>query len=407
MQINVNDIFEAIYKSKARYIHLYGGRGRGGSTAGAQYATISVATWKYCRGLLMRNVLSDVRSSIFQEVVDQCQDLPFQVTDLKINYKENSLEGKGFKKADNNQTAKLKSFASYNFVLIEEADEVSEEDFDKLDTTIRTQKGDNVIVLVYNMPPAKHWILNRWFTLEPHPIYDGYFIPKPKESEDCLFIFGTYKDNEKNQSQTAINLYERYKETNLHYYLTMIQGLVSTGQKGQILKNYSTITNEEFENLPYDSFYGLDFGFSNDPASLISCKKHNDKLFLKELIYQKGLTNQMLAKRMEEVGITSDDLVYADASEPKSIIEISTEGFLIVGAKKGNDSVRAGIKKLEGLEIFVTEDSTNILEELTNYCWSTDKNKDLTNKPIDRYNHAIDAIRYAVTSHYGQSFDML
>jgi phage terminase large subunit len=187
----------------------------------------------------------------------------------------------------------------------------------------------------------------------------------------------------------------------------LIQGTVSIGQNGQILKNYSTISNEEFENLPYDSFYGLDFGFSNDPASLVVCKKHNDKLYVKELIYQRGLTNQMLAKRMEEVGVTSDDLVYADSSEPKSIIEISTEGFLVIGAKKRNDSVRAGIKKLEGLEIFVTEDSTNILEELTNYCWATDKNKDLTNKPIDKYNHAIDAIRYAVTSHYGQSFDML
>ena len=147
-------------------------------------------------------------------------------------------------------------------------------------------------------------------------------------------------------------------------------------------------------------FSGLDFGFSNDPTALIRIAKLGNKLYLDEVIYQTGLTNSDLAKRIK---LYPDKLgeIYADSADPKSIEELRREGLPIKKAVKGNDSVNAGISKLREYEVYYTRRSKNIKKEVDNYQWMMVGGKQI-NKPIDDFNHALDSIRYAVYTKYSK-----
>lgn len=138
--------------------------------------------------------------------------------------------------------------------------------------------------------------------------------------------------------------------------------------------------------------YGLDFGFSVSPAALIWLGLHGDNLYLDELVYETGLTNQMLAQRILPLHLAF--MIRADSAEPKSIKELQDAGIQIIPAAKGPDSKRQGLDWLLGKNIFVTRRSANIQLELGNYVWKTDKNEKALPIPIDDYDHAIDAVRY-------------
>jgi len=140
--------------------------------------------------------------------------------------------------------------------------------------------------------------------------------------------------------------------------------------------------------------YGLDFGFSVDPATLIEVRMNGDDIYLNELIYETGLTNQALAARINDIGIK--DIIIADASEPKSIKELQQAGLNIRPATKGPDSVRQGIDWLSSKRLHITRNSLSIQAELENYCWKENREGKAMPEPIDDYNHAIDAVRYAV-----------
>jgi len=163
--------------------------------------------------------------------------------------------------------------------------------------------------------------------------------------------------------------------------------------EGVIFKNWKIIDEvpEKVIRHAVES-YGLDFGFSINPATLIWLGLLGDDLFLDELIYETGLTNQALWKEIKKHNIKSK--IYGDSAEPKSIKELQLLGVNIVGAKKGADSIRQGVDWLLGKKLYVTRRSANIQLELMNYEWKTDKNERAISQPIDDYNHAIDAIRY-------------
>jgi hypothetical protein len=157
------------------------------------------------------------------------------------------------------------------------------------------------------------------------------------------------------------------------------------------------------EFFPKDAdviFSGLDFGFSNDPTALVRIAKLGNKLYLDEVIYEKGLTNSDLAKKIK---LYPDKLneIYCDSADPKSIEELRREGLKVVKAVKGNDSVNAGISKLREYEVYYTRRSKNIKKEIDNYQWLTVGGKPI-NKPIDDWNHSLDSIRYAVYTKYSK-----
>ena len=134
---------------------------------------------------------------------------------------------------------------------------------------------------------------------------------------------------------------------------------------------------------------GLDFGYTNDPTAAIEVYKYNDKRILNEIIYSTGMLNNDIADRLPK-----NTYVYADSAEPKSIEEIRRTGVNILAVKKGADSIVFGIQTMQTQEYLITSNSKNTINEFQKYTWSKDKRGDALNKPIDKFNHAIDAIRY-------------
>lgn len=402
MKIIPNKAYKPLFSGKYRYVICMGGRSSGRSFTASQFALLKLLADDYFRCAIMRYVLGDIRNSIFQEIKDRIEEHELEETiDIKENtltfqYGNNKINGIGFRKSSSDQKSKLKSLASYNCVIIEEADEVSEEDFLQLDDSLRTIKSDIVIVLLLNPPDKNHWIIKRWFNLLPSGV-EGFYKPELKKGiNDACYIAGTYKENIKNLNIKTIDNFKRYKDTKPDHYYNMIEGLVSEGARGRIFKKWKPITNKEFEELPYPVFYGLDFGFTNDPTALIKIKQHNEKIYFKEMIYETGLLNTHIDTRMRQLGVTGNDEIYGDSAEPKSIEELSRMGWNIKGADKGPDSVRKGIDYLLSKEVYYTEDSENLKIEEQNYKWALDKNKEPTNEPIDDFNHLMDAGRYGV-----------
>lgn len=142
-----------------------------------------------------------------------------------------------------------------------------------------------------------------------------------------------------------------------------------------------------------------------DPTSLVATIETDEAYYVDELIYQTGMLNSHIINRLESLGIRKNyDEIIADSAEPKSIQEIHNAGFNIKPAVKGADSVRTGIDRLQSRPIYVTQRSTNLIKELRSYSWALDKDGNPTNKPIDMYNHGIDALRYSLNPKHKFSF---
>ena len=142
------------------------------------------------------------------------------------------------------------------------------------------------------------------------------------------------------------------------------------------------------------SAYGLDFGFTNDPSALEHVIQAHGDLWIDEEIYSTGLTNPDIAQRAKGKGITSEEQIIADCAEPKSIRELQAAGLWVVPSPKGQDSIISGLDILRRYRLHVTRRSIGILSNLRSYQWGRDRDGNMTNKPEDRNNHGIDAIRY-------------
>lgn len=405
---------ELFTNNKARYFIFMGGRGAGRSFVGSQYSVSKLVSPDYFRAAIMRLVLGDIRNSIYQDIYDRLEEngvledpnLKISEHNLRFEYGNNSIRGIGFRKSSGDQKSKLKSLAAFNCIEIEEADEVAEEDFMQLDDSIRSVKGDIKVILQLNPPDKNHWIIKRFFNLVPSGV-EGFYTPVLKESvkKNTVFVHSSYRDNLANISEVTQENYENYRETNPDHYWNMIRGLVSEGKRGRIFKNWKPTTNYVYDNdLPYREILGLDFGFTNDPTALIGVKTHNKRAWLREYIYETGLTMPRLSERMEQLGIKKSTLIYADSAEPASIQQLRDLGWNVVAATKGQGSVNAGIDMLVESEVYYTEESTDIAIESQEYKWALDRNKEPTNDPIDDHNHAMDAIRYAVYSEKTKPF---
>ena len=149
------------------------------------------------------------------------------------------------------------------------------------------------------------------------------------------------------------------------------------------------------------SAWGLDWGFSADYTALVHLVLAHGEIWTDEVIYRTGMTNPDIAQAMKEAGLTGRDEIVADSAEPKSIAELNRMGYFIKACKKGADSISNGIDILKRYTWNVTRRSAGLRKELLAYKWKTDRNGDMTNQPIDAFNHAIDAVRYAASETLG------
>jgi phage terminase large subunit len=215
--------------------------------------------------------------------------------------------------------------------------------------------------------------------------------------EDIDFITLTYKDNEA-LPDTIVKEIELAKEkAKKSTYWKNWWKVYGLGQLGSL--EGVCIPDWKETQLPTEArilCYGMDFGYSNDPTSVVAMYKYNDSYIFDEIIYKKGLLNRDISNLLKTYDV--DDIVYADSAEPKSIAELNHYGHIVYPVKKGRDSINYGLNLINQNKIFITSRSKNLINELRNYVWMSDKQGNVLNKPIDAYNHAIDALRYAITS---------
>lgn len=369
-RIQTNIVFEHLERSDKRIVVE-----QGGTRSGKTYNILLWIIFKYCsdnKGKIIticRKAYPSLRASSMRDFMEILQRYGLYSEEFhNKSTAEYSLNGNLVEFISLDQPQKIRG-RKRNLLYINEGNELYYEDWQQL--VFRT---DGRIIIDYNPSDTFHWIYDR-------------VIPR----DDCDFYQTTYLDNPF-LDETIIEEIERLKDTDDDYW--RIYGLGERGSSRATIFQFKVV--EEMKGMPLS--LGMDFGYTNDPTTLIQIYKDGDNLYLNELIYNTNLTNQDIAHRLSELGLTRFDEIWADSAEPKSIEELHRMGWNVKGADKGQDSIIAGIDVLKRHKIMVTKTSLNLIKELQNYKWKEDRNGNLLNQPIDAWNHAIDATRYATFS---------
>jgi phage terminase large subunit len=354
---------------------------RGGTSAGKTFGILPILASKAAKypGMeisvvsesvphLRRGALKDFLKIMVE--TQRYKDYQFNKSTLKYTFENGSYIE--FFSAD--QPDRLRG-ARRTTLYVNECNNISFDAYYQL--AIRTS-GD--IWLDYN-PVATFWV-------------DNEIIGQP----DVDFITLTYKDNEALPDTIVTEIESANEKAKTSSYWANWWKVYGLGQIGS-LEGVCIPDWKETERLPEEArllCHGLDFGYTNDPTSLVSLYKYNNSYIFDEVIYQKKLLNSDISDLLNTHDITG--VIYADSAEPKSIAELNHYRHQVLPVSKGRDSIVYGINLINQNEILVTSRSKNLIKELSNYIWMKDKEGNTLNKPIDAFNHAIDAARYALTS---------
>ena len=270
-----------------------------------------------------------------------------------------------------------------NIAFLNEANELDIEDFRQIN-----MRCTDYMILDFNPSDPVHWI------------YDD-IIPR----DDCDTWITTYKDNKFLQKDLVFEI-ERMRERDPDYWRVFGEGQKAVFSARQIFNNWNFKPLADFPEFDRDTegVVGLDFGYTNDPTSANYIVRKGDTIYIHELIYKTGLTNSDIVDELKRLGY-ANTLTFYDAAEPKSGEEMKRLGMYVKPAVKGTGSINAGISLLKEFDIVVSQESKNIIKEYHNYYWEQIKDGTIINKPVDRYNHAMDAIRYGVYSQYSKRND--
>jgi len=326
--------------------------------------------------------------SVIPEFVEKIELLEledsFTVNNTEIINKQTGsrILFRGLKTGAKIQTAALKSIAGLTTWVLDEAEELHDQTlFDTINFSIRTVLADNEVILVFNPPTKKHWLYTKWFL-------DKGIEPGSNLTYDNItYIHTSYLDNYENLNKDIIKEFEELKIKDYDKYNNIILGGFKDKAEGLI------ITNWELGNFPNVSAeYGLDFGFSNDPTALVKCHIDHSKklLYVKGLLYQTGIIPSKLATLVSN--ICGRDLIIADSASPDIIAELKNGHCNILPVSKPKIVDR--LEMLRDYKIIVDPESKDIINEFNEYCW--DENYALGDRPVDKYNHYVDAINYYI-----------
>lgn len=367
----------------------YGGAASGKSHGVVQKVVLkALKNWKYPRKILfLRKVGATVKDSIFEDVIIRLSEwglLPYCKVN-KSNYEITLPNGSVFLFKGMDNPEKIKSIKGLSDVVMEEATEFTQEDYEQLTLRVREPKHkDRQIYLMFNPVSKTNWVYKYFFELT---------------QSDTVIHQSSYKDNRFIDERTKDNI-ERFKLTNPAWYRIYALGEFATLDK-LIYPNYEKRrldpNNSELSDLP--DLFGLDFGFINDPSAFIRLKvdEDNKTIYFIEEYTKVGMLNDEIAKVITDMGYQKE-IITADVAEQKSIAEIRRDGISrIRPANKGKDSIIQGVQFLQQFKFVVDDRCFKLIEELENYTWIKDKKTgEYTNKPVDSFNHILDAVRYAV-----------
>lgn len=371
---------------------------QGGTSAGKTYGIVPLLIDKAIKGHNLKiTIVAETLPAVKEGALDIFKTVMFDTNRwIEKNWNASSLtytfSSKSriqFKSYDS--VGKAKSGGKRDILFLNEANHIS---FDIADTLMIRSK-------------------ETWIDFNPDNEFWVHTEVLPEHNSEFLLL--TYHDNEALPSETLEDLL--IKQTKAFFDVTKdwkdqsniknsywanwcyVYILGEIGNlEGVIFNNWKSI-----DTIPADARllgYGLDFGYSNDPTAIVEVYKWNDTRILNEICYQKGLSNSDIAKKID-----TRMICYCDSAEPKSIRELSENGVNARPVTKGSDSINYGIQIIQNNEYLVTSKSLNIITELRKYAWDKDKKTgDKLNKPIDNYNHAMDAWRYHEMESLGKKF---
>lgn len=377
-----------IVQSDSRYYIVSGGRGSGKSFS--VNALLVMLTYEAGHTILFtRYTLTSAYISIIPEFIDKLEQFGsiehFHITkDEILNKKTGSkIIFRGIKTSSGDQTANLKSLQGITTWVVDEAEELTDEQkFDTIDLSVREKGLQNRVILILNPSTKEHFIYRRFF--EDRGVQEGSNITK----DNTTYIHTTYLDNIDNLSKSYIEQIEQMRQRRPEKYKQQMLGAWLNKAEGVIFDNW---TIGEFKRYSV-SVFGQDIGFAADPSTLIEVNIHTSTktIYLKECFYLERLTTSQMVELNKKHA--NESLIIVDSAEPRLIHEMKAKGCNVKPSIKGQGSVTYGISLLQDYDLVVSPDSTNLIKELNNYRWLERK----SNTPIDKYNHLIDAVRYAV-----------
>jgi len=369
MKIQTNKVFEHLDNSTKRITIE-----QGGTRSGKTYNILMWLIFGYAlknKGktiTICRKTYPSLRASSMRDFFDILRHYDmYEEADHNKSNSEYRLEGNLFEFISLDQPQKVRG-RKRDVLYINEANELYFEDWQQL--IFRTTEK---AILDYNPSDEFHFI------------YD-----KIKPREDADFYITTYKDNLFLSKEIVAEI-ERLKNIDENYWKIYGQGQIGSSQALIFRINECNAIPAEAKFLSY----GMDFGFTNDPTTLVAIYQQGDNIYLKELLFEKGLTNSDISNKLKFHEVERKE-IFADSAEPKSIEELYRMGWNIKPATKGQGSVNIGIDMMKRYKLFVTKDSVNMIKEFRNYKWQEDKNGNILNVPVDMFNHTIDAIRYGL-----------
>lgn len=368
-KIQTNIVFEHLTESNKRIVIE-----QGGTRSGKTYNILMWIIFKFTTenvGLtitICRKTYPALRASCMRDFFEILKS--YDLYEEQYHNKSNSeylLNGNLIEFISLDQPQKLRG-RKRDLLYINEANEMYYEDWQQL--IFRTTGR---VVMDYNPSDEFHFI------------YD-----KIKPREDVDFFITTYLDNPFLEEETIKEI-ERLKSIDENYW--KIYGLGEVGTSQSIIFRVN-----ECPSIPDSSTflsYGMDFGFTNDPTTLVEIWKLGDDLYLKELLFRTGMTSSDINNFLKQTDVGRKE-IFADSAQPMTIEELYRMGWNIKPATKGQGSVNIGIDMMKRYKIYITKESLNMIKEFKNYKWAEDKNGIVLNTPVDMFNHTIDAVRYGL-----------
>jgi phage terminase large subunit len=371
LKIKTNIVYDHLLNSDKKIVVE-----QGGTRSGKTYNIILWIIFEYCTNnrnkviTVCRKSFPSLRATVLRDFMSILES--HNLYSEKFHNKSNSeyyLFGNLVEFISLDQPQKIRG-RKRDLLFINEGNELFWEDWQQL--VFRTQDR---IVIDFNPSDEYHWIYDK-------------VLPR----DDCDFFKTTYLDNPFVEESIRKEI-ELLKDTDEQYW--QIYGLGERAASRSTVFRYA-----EVSHIPEDAelvAYGMDFGFSNDPSTLVSVYTKDINLYVKEHLYRTAMTTTDIHKFL--LGEKLDNKpIYADSAEPRLIEELRRMGHNIFPSLKGKDSVNAGIDLLKRYKINILSTSSNAISEFRNYKWREDKTGALLNTPVDDHNHIIDPCRYATYS---------
>lgn len=372
----LNRQFYDVKNSGARFRIHQGGTRSGKTYAICQYIVYLLTTSKEPLTIsIIRKTLPALKGSVQRDLISILEQ-----TNLywlgEHNKSENTFRYNGhlieFLSVDEPQKIRGRK---RNIAYLNEANELLLEDFRQIN-----MRCTDYLILDFNPSDPVHWIYEE-------------LIPR----NDCETWITTYKDN-KFLSPELVNEIERMRERDPDYWRVYGDGKRAVFSKRQIFSNWSFKSINDFPEFD-DVILGLDYGYSNDPTAICEVYKRGSEIYLHEICYKTGMTNEDIVNLIKEKG-HERTLIVAESAEPKSNDYLKKSGLWVKPAVKGQGSINAGISLMKEFDITVSNQSHNFKTEALSYYWQELKDGTIINKPVDKLNHLMDAARYAIYTEY-------